>query len=261
MDDCFFGVDGDRFVPTQLCQGPWDPGHAHGGPPSALIARAIERHEPDPDVALSRVVFDLVRPVPLVPLRVTTETVRPGKRVQIVEATMTSADGVELVRARALRVRRTPDSGGRAGAADRTPTVRRTRRRRGRRAPGPVPTGHLPRHRAALRRGNLRRSRAGHLLVPVPRPLVAGETPTPIQRAVVAADFGNGISQVLDQSHVFINPDLIVHFEREPVGEWIALAATTRIVPGQGAVAAGVLFDETGRIGQSEQSLYVAARG
>src|SRR6476659_5181535 len=109
MVEPVFHVDGDSFVPTLLCQGPWDPGSAHGGPPSALLARAVEAHEPDPSLVIGRVLLDLVRPVPLAPLRVSTVTTRPGRRVQIVEATMTAADGTELVRARALRVRRVPD--------------------------------------------------------------------------------------------------------------------------------------------------------
>ncbi|MEP6623651.1 MAG: thioesterase family protein, partial [Acidimicrobiia bacterium] len=236
------------------------PGHTHGGPPSALITRAVEHHEPDPGLALSRIVFDLVRPVPLAPLRVTTSTARPGQRVQIVEACLTSADGVDLVRARALRVRRTPDTVssqappieplGFVGPADAAPDARE----------GPF--------RPGITRGMELRAAVGTFDAPGPAtywfrlrvPLVDGEEPTPAQRAVMAADFGNGISQVLDQRYVFINPDLIVHLEREPVGEWIALAATTRIVPGAGAVAAGVLHDERGRFGQSEQSLYIAAR-
>ena len=77
---------------------------------------------------------------------------------------------------------------------------------------------------------------------------------------MVPADFGNGISQVLGDAFVFINPDLVVHFEREPVGEWIALAATTRMTPREGALASGVLYDTSGRIGQSEQSLFVGPR-
>ena len=51
-----------------------------------------------------------------------------------------------------------------------------------------------------------------------------------------------------------------MHFEREPVGEWIALAATTRLTAGDGALASGTLYDTTGRIGQSEQSLYIGPR-
>src|SRR3954465_3369992 len=109
MSEPFFHVERDTFLPTLLCQGPWDPGSAHGGPPSALLARAIEHHEPDDSLVGARVILDLVRPVPLAPLRITTTTTRPGRRVQLVEATMTGADGTELVRAPAPRTRRVPD--------------------------------------------------------------------------------------------------------------------------------------------------------
>jgi Thioesterase-like superfamily len=263
MPEPFFHVDSDDFLPTRLCQGPWDPGHAHGGPPSALLVRVIERHEPDPTLTLGRVLLDLVRPVPLAPLRISTVTTRPGRRVQIVEATMTTADGTELVRARALRIRRVP-----AEVAPQAPAVE------------PLPfagpdgpaaaavVGDADAPRVGIMLGVDVRPVTGSFLVPGPAtawfrllaPLIDDEEPTPMQRATVAADFGNGISQVLGPEFVFINPDLVVHFEREPVGEWIALAATTRMTAGAGALASGVLYDTTGRIGQSEQSLYVGPR-
>ena len=78
------------------------------------------------------------------------------------------------------------------------------------------------------------RSLAGAFIEPGPatfwlrmrHPLVDGEEPTPLQRALIAADVGNGISAVLDWRHfVFINVDLTVHFERMPVGEWVCVDA------------------------------------
>jgi hypothetical protein len=262
MSEPFFHVDGDDYVPTLLCQGPWDPGSAHGGPPSALLVRAIERHDPDPSVVTSRVVLDLVRPVPLAPLRISTRTTRPGRRVQIVEATMAGVDGTELVRARALRIRRVPDEvGSQAPTIDPVPFVG---------PDGPVVEAEVEGDgpRAGIMQGVELRPVVGRFHTPGPAagwfrliaPLVAGEEPSPIQRAMVAADFGNGISQVLGEDFVFINPDLVVHFEREPMGEWIALAATTRLTAGEAALASGVLYDTTGRIGQSEQSLFIGPR-
>jgi hypothetical protein len=261
MPEPFFHVDGDRFVPTLLCQGPWDPGSAHGGPPSALLTRAIEHHEPDGTLVIARVILDLVRPVPLAPLRITTTTTRPGRRVQLVEATMTAADGTELVRARALRVRRVPDD-----TAATAPAVE----------PPPFAGPDRPlaideddgAPRAGIMLGVELRPVTGAFRRPGPAtgwfrlmaPLVDGEEPSPTQRAMVAADFGNGISQVLGDDFVFINPDLVVHFEREPAGDWIALAATTRLTPRHAALATGTLYDTIGRIGQSEQSLYVGPR-
>jgi hypothetical protein len=92
-------------------------------------------------------------------------------------------------------------------------------------------------------------------------PVIAGEQPTALQRLLVAADFPNGISNELDwHDWVFINPDLTVYIEREPAGDWVALQAHTRIVEGESALAQAVLFDTSGRIGRSLQSLYIAPR-
>ena len=60
------------------------------------------------------------------------------------------------------------------------------------------------------------------------QPLVAGEEPSPLQRTLVAADVGNGISAVLDwRRFLFINVDLTVHLERMPEGEWVCVDAVT----------------------------------
>jgi hypothetical protein len=93
------------------------------------------------------------------------------------------------------------------------------------------------------------------------QPLVAGEEPTPRQRAHVAADVGHGISAVLDyHPFVFINVDLTVHFERMPVGEWVCVDAVTRPEPNGIGTAESVLSDAHGRIGRAAQSLLIEPR-
>ena len=42
-DDAFFIPVGGSFEATDLTRGPWDPDSQHAGPPTALIAREIER--------------------------------------------------------------------------------------------------------------------------------------------------------------------------------------------------------------------------
>ena len=92
-------------------------------------------------------------------------------------------------------------------------------------------------------------------------PVVPGEEPSALCRTLAAADFGNGASSVLDwHEHVFINPDLTVHLEREPTGEWIALDAETTISDDGTGLAVAALHDERGRIGVALQSLFVDAR-
>lgn len=91
--------------------------------------------------------------------------------------------------------------------------------------------------------------------------LVAGEEPTPLQRTLVAADVGNGISSVLDwRRFVFINVDLSVHLERMPEGEWVCVDATTLPQRNGIGIAESVLSDERGRIGRAAQALLVSER-
>ena len=86
-----------------------------------------------------------------------------------------------------------------------------------------------------------------------------GEEPTPLQRVMVAADTGNGISATLDwRRFLFINCDLTVQLMRLPAGEWICLEATTTI--GQIGVTETSLWDEEGRIGSALQTLLVRSR-
>jgi hypothetical protein len=92
-------------------------------------------------------------------------------------------------------------------------------------------------------------------------PLVEGEDPSPLQRTLVIADVGNGISAVLDpRSHLFINVDLTVHLERMPEGEWVCVDAVTRPRPSGLGSAESELSDRRGRIGRGVQTLLFAQR-
>jgi hypothetical protein len=59
---------------------------------------------------------------------------------------------------------------------------------------------------------------------------------------------------------MFINPDLTVHLERYPQGEWICLEAATAIDPTGFGLARSTLYDSRGSVGRGAQSLYVSER-
>jgi hypothetical protein len=91
--------------------------------------------------------------------------------------------------------------------------------------------------------------------------LVAGEEPSPLQRTLVIADVGNGVSAVLDwRRFTFINVDLTVNLERMPEGEWICVDAVTRPRPTGIGSAESELSDRTGRIGRATQTLLFSSR-
>ena len=259
--DALFLADGDRFVPTAHTRGPWDPDAQHGGPPAALIARAVEAVPAPEPVEVARLTVEILRPVPLRPLRVETRVSRPGRRVQLVEAVLSeAAGGTELCRAVALRIRSdpaAPQPQGDAGPPPPAPEQGRPRR------PAPwlegdsFPTTGVE---MSFVSGDIMDSGPATVWIRLRHPLLEGEPPSPLARVAAAADFGNGVSSVLDwRTSLFINPDLSLHLVRECEGEWVCLDATTRIGAGRG-LAESALHDRRGRIGRSLQSLYVDRR-
>jgi hypothetical protein len=92
-------------------------------------------------------------------------------------------------------------------------------------------------------------------------PLVDGEQPTPLQRVLVAADSGNGISATLDfRRYLFINVDLSVHLHRVPSGVWVCLDSLTIAEPNGQGIADTMLWDERGPLGRACQTLLIAER-
>src|SRR5207302_4136805 len=83
---------------------PWDATAQHGGAPAALLMRAFERMPAADGLALARITYEFLRPVPIGELHVETEVARPGRRVQLLEGSIRTSDGTEVVRARALQV-------------------------------------------------------------------------------------------------------------------------------------------------------------
>ena len=255
----FYTVDGDRIVPSELTRGPWEPDAQHAGPPSGLLARAIETCEPREDLQLGRVTIDILRPVPLAPLTVSARVERPGRSVELVEASLAGPQGV-VMRATAWRVARA-DLGGEdpAGA---TPAALEHAR------PGEIeaqefrPSTNVGYHDAIDYRfvqGHFREAGPGTVWMRMRVPLVAGEEPTPLQRVMVTADTGNGISSTLDwRRFLFINCDLTVQLVRLPRGEWLCLESVTTL--GEIGVTETRLWDDQGRVGSALQTLVVRSR-
>ena len=58
-------------------------------------------------------------------------------------------------------------------------------------------------------------------------------------------------------SWVFMNPDLTVHINRYPEGDWIGLSAEATYGDLGRGIATGSLWDQTGQVGRSTQSLFL----
>jgi Thioesterase-like superfamily len=249
-----FVRDGEGYEATELGRGPWHRGALHGGAPAALIARVLAEAVPDPALRLARVTCEFVRPVMIGSLSAATELVRPGRRVTLIDGTLRDGAGTEVVRARALFCRPAALAAGSdepppfAAPEDGAPNDWRRSE--------PTFATHAMEVRFVQGRfGAVGPSTAWFRLRV---PLIAGESVLGIERIATAGDFGNGIASVLDWSrHSFINPDLTLYVERDPVDEWVALQSEMRVVRGSVSSATSVLWDRRGRIGFALQSLLV----
>ena len=268
METAFYEqVDADSYVATPATIGPWSADAQHGGPPSALAARAIERHEPDPRQRLARVSVDILRPVPIGKISIKTRTVRPGRRVTLVEAVL-EADGHEVMHARGWRIERQDGHVPEIEEGDRpvwlpppgvgsAPDIF-TRHQHGYLTmiewrfnaddydiAGQVPDGRQARVRSAWTRARI--------------PLLAGEETSPMSRTLLVADSGSGVSAALPVAeYTFVNVDLTVISQRDPAGEWLLLEASTVIGADGTGLASTRLSDKQGSFGRGLQTLIVA---
>jgi hypothetical protein len=256
-DSFYVPLADGRCQATVHTTGPWDASAQHGGPPSALLGRALQDCERRQDMMIARFTCEILRSIPVGEISVAARLTRPGRSVELLEATMT-AGGREVARASAWRVLRTaadpvpsrlpaPE-----GPPDQYPLMRR---------PRSWVDGYLSAIEWRSIRGGLTKPGAASVWGRMRYPLVPDEEPSPLERVLIMADSGNGVSWELDITRWhFINPELSVHLHREATGEWICLDAQTAISPGGVGLATSVLSDTTGPVGVGAQSLLVAPR-
>ena len=251
--------DGDAYVATDATRGAWHDGQA-GGAVLALLGHVLEDVATLAAMSLTRLTVDIVRPVPVgVPLRVTTDVVREGKKIQLVDLAVVAGDLV-TTRARALRVR-DRDVSGIAGVPVSTTTANPS-------AALPPPEGLASvEHREGVAEflisgAEMRRSEEPidgvhavwcRLRVPV----VAGEPVRASSRAALPLDIVNmlGVTHLDPAVASSINPDVTGHLSRAPVGEWVAITGNTHYDHGVGhGVSIGVLSDAVGTFGVASTS-------
>lgn len=223
-----------------------------------MVAREFERYQPDEGQRLARVTVDILRPVPLGKISVSTRMVRPGRRVALLEAVMES-DGREVLHARGWRI---------AISAGQVPVIPEET------APLPIPAeqpspafpgGHSAGYLSAVEwrflNGGFDEYAPGRAWTRPRIPLLAGEEASPICRALLVADSGSGVGMALDPlKFLSINVDLTLVLPRDPVGEWLLLESMTTVGEQGTGLAETTLSDIRGPCGRAMQTLLVEPR-
>ncbi len=253
----FYVVEGHRLVATDYTRGPWSRELQHGGPPTAVLARAMRLALADDDWLLTRLSFELLRPVPVASMAIEVEERASSRSTRRLWARLEVA-GKTVIEGRALALRRAPIE------LPEMPEL-------------PVP--RAPKLCKVLELPTLRDRDGYHQAFDLRRvsgvygkgatttwmrarvDLVAGEPMAPCERVLVVADSCGGLSPVVDPREItFVNADLNVNLLRDLRGEWIAIAASSALCPEGRGISSGQLYDAEGLVGAVLQSLVVRRR-
>jgi len=243
------GFDSQPTTPSA-----WSPVHQHGGPPSALLARAIEAMPEAEGRVIGRITVDLLGPIPVAPVTVDTRLLRPGRSVALVEATLTAERPVARATAWLF-----PDTESGLDPVD-APFEHGPLDGEVKAFPPSWDSGYLHATEWRWIVGHVHEGRAVVWMRPLVS-LVDREAWSPVPRLLSLVDSASGASSALDPGEwQFLNTELSVHVLRPPVGEWLCLDAETRLSSGSVGLATSSVYDEKGLVARSAQALLVARR-
>jgi hypothetical protein len=243
------------FESTADTRSNWDPAIQHGSPPLALLTRAIEDLAAGSGLRVGRLTLDILGAVPVAPVWVRSEVLRPGARISLMAADMLAArpDGNRRTVARVTAWLLAPSDTAEV-ATDRYPPLVEGEASAVAHAWEGAP-GYLD--TVNWRRQPHDGASAVAWLTPLV-PLVDNEATTALQRLAMVVDSANGIGAALDpQEYMFMNTDTVVHLHRLPEGSDFGLRTRGSIGPDGIGVTTAELFDRRGFIGTSAQTLLV----
>ena len=252
-EDAYFLPLGDgRYQPTIHIQGAWRTWEHHLAPVVGLVTHEVMRHEPREDMQLSRLTVEAYGVMPAMPSTIEVRTVRPGRTIELLEATMTIGDRV-VVRAHAWRIQVVDTAEVAGQEIERLPE------------PGSLPEwdgmhmwsggfinsldfkkieGHGPGRGRAWLRTDL--------------PLVKDQEVSPIAAALGLSDTANGIGPRKDpREWMFPNVEISIHIWRQPEPGWVGLDGQVAWGPTGAGLTSTWMHDAHGAFARIEQSLTV----
>lgn len=248
----FVALGEDRYEPTDHAGGAWRDDELHLAPVAGLLVHHLERWRQANAGALcfSRFAFEVLGQIPRSTVEISTEVVRPGRTIELIEATAMMG-GRATIRVRAWLLQRSDTAGVAGDEFDPMPSPEECE---------DASTlldwpGGFIRSVRALQAPDRRPGRA-RAWVSSELPLVAGEPAQPLAEFLKLIDTANGIAvRQPPEEWMFPNVDLTVHLYREPSGVWAGLDTRVAFGPAGIGVTASVLHDAAGPVGAIQQSL------
>ncbi|OTG81084.1 thioesterase family protein [Acinetobacter sp. ANC 4648] len=244
------GIVQARYQSTMNTQGAWNPNEQHMSPATGVICVELEKFEPRENMRIGRISFDIFGLIALGEIEITTQVIRPGKTIELIESIMTG-QGKTLVVARTWRMM-IQDSSFIAGLEDQAvetpenmPDFDGIRKWPGRFT------------KTVEARSSQQRHGKGLIWLKTDLDMVEGETASDFVNIVSMVDMANGIvpRQSMPLKWGFPNLDLQLHFYRLPEGKWLGLEAVQQYGADGIGLTSAILHDVHGPFGRSEQIL------
>lgn len=251
----FTRIAGDTYAPTIHSEGAWSTEDYHFAALAGLITHVIEQHRLQHDggkLDLSRISFDILGRLPFQEVDITVDIKRPGRTIELVEATATIG-GRPVIIARAWYLV-TSDTAAVEGieyaalpAPDECPPRAFNQEWGG---------GYIAQIEA--RQAVPQRPGRGTTWLTSPNTLVDGDTPIPLAEFIARVDAANGINPRQSPTKwAFPNVDLTIHLFRQPSGEWTGLDTAVSWGKHGIGLTSSTLHDVDGPVGRAEQSLTI----
>lgn len=242
------------YRPTIHVQGAWQETEQHMAPISGLIAHELAMHDRRDDMQIGRICFEILGMIPLQESTIHVETIRPGRTIELLEATLTIG-GRTIIRARAWRLA-VADMGDVAG--NELPAMPGIGDGDGDELDGTLewPGGYI----RSLQIQAIPGGREGRRQVWIRTDcaLIDGVEAAPVAAYTMLVDTANGIAtRVRPTELMFPNVDLTLHFVREPDPALIGLDTSVTFGPTGLGLTSSVLNDVHGPVGRVEQCLTV----
>jgi hypothetical protein len=254
----FERLDHHRFLATDAVSGAWDEKHQHIAPALGLLVHAVELDRDGrrgDGLVVGRLSYDILGTVPVAEVEIGVRVLRPGRTIELVEATLGHGER-DIVRLRAWLLEGR-DSEHVAG----TPLPRMS-------PPADLPpwdpTSVWPGGfvaSAEVRRDEEEPGRARYW-VRTDTPLLADEPVSDLARFAGLLDIANGMTvRAAPREVAFPNVDLTAHFFAEPRGEWVGFDTSVSFGPTGLGLTSSVVHDEGGPVGTVAQLLTVRPAG
>ncbi len=245
-----------HFAPEPHAQGAWNPHEQHMAPATGVICSELECFRPRDDLRIGRVALDILGLIPLAPFTITTRLLRPGRTIELVEATM-SAQGRACIVARAWRMQTsdTSDIAGTEDAAIAGPEPMQPWDGMDQWSGGYIQSLHF---RADARR----RAGSGIVWMRNDLDMVEGRETSAFVRLMGMVDTANGIvTRASPREWAFPNLDLNIDLLRLPEGPWLGLQTTQDYGSDGIGLTRSVLHDLRGPFGHGTQILTLRRMG